>query len=216
MNDLKLVIGNKNYSSWSLRAWLLLRRFDLPFDEVRIPLSQDDTASRLKAWSPSRKVPVLVHGELTIWDTLAICEYVSEQFLDGGGWPRDRARRARARSVSAEMHSGFTELRARWPMNCRLQHRLEPDAGVARDVARIEEIWSECLSRDGGGWLFGDFSIADCMFAPVALRFHSYRPELGEPASGYVRRVLADEHVQSWMDAGRAETEIIEEDELQL
>lgn len=210
-----LVIGNKNYSSWSLRPWLLLRQSGTPFEEVRIPLFQPGSAERLREWSPTEKVPVLRHGGLTIWDSLAIAEYVSEQFLSGSGWPRDPGDRALARAMSAEMHTGFAQLRGQWPMNCRLRRRLEPDAALAREIARVDALWSHCLERAAGGdWLFGEFCIADSMFAPVALRFWSYQPSLSPRGQAYVEHIVANAHIQEWMAAGRAEREVIADDEV--
>lgn len=214
MNRPVLVIGNKNYSSWSMRPWLLLRHFGLDFEEIRIPLSQEGSKAAMATWCPSGKVPVLHHEGVAVWDSLAVCEYVSERLLDGKGWPAGTAQRAQARSICAEMHAGFTELRSHWPMNCRLRRKLEPSPGLARDIARIEAIWTECLAASGGLWLFGGFSIADCFYAPVALRFHSYQPALSEAAQGYVERVLAHPPVREWMAAGRAEKELIAEDEV--
>jgi glutathione S-transferase len=215
VDKLTLVIGNKNYSSWSLRPWLLLQHFGQTFIEVRIPLSQPDTRSRLQKYSPTMRVPVLLHDQLTVWDSLAICEYVSEQLLDGRGWPQATAARARARSLAAEMHAGFQALRGQWPMNCRLQRKLPvDDPALARDLERIVQIWGECLAASGGPWLFGDFGIVDAMYAPVALRLHSYQPELNPPAVSYVRTVLAHPGIVEWMTAGRAEQEVVPEDEV--
>jgi len=212
--SLTLVFGNKNYSSWSLRPWLLLRHFGVPFHEQRIRLSTPETAAELKPISPTGRVPVLLDGDLTVWDSLAICEYVSEQFLNGGGWPADSKARAHARSLAAEMHSGFQALRSAWPMNVRLQRKLEPAPDVAACIARLDSMWSECLARHGGPWLFGEFSIADAMYAPVVLRFHSYQPQLGVAATRYLQTMLAHPALQEWMDAARAEVEVIEEDEI--
>lgn len=215
MHKLTLVIGNKNYSTWSLRPWLLLRHFGQTFVEVRIPLCQPDTRIRLQKYSPSLRVPVLIHDQLTVWDSLAICEYVSEQLLDGRGWPQSAAERARARSLAAEMHSGFQALRSQWPMNIRLQRQLQADdPALLRDLERIQQIWRECLDASGGPWLFGEFGIVDAMFAPVALRFHSYQPQLDASAKAYMRTVLGDPAVIEWMTAGKAEIEVIKEDEV--
>jgi glutathione S-transferase len=214
MSILTLVIGNKNYSSWSLRPWLLLRHTNLRFTEVRVPLSLPGTADALKAYSPSGKVPVLLDGTLTVWDSLAICEYVSEQYLNGRGWPQAVAARAQARSFAAEMHSGFQALRSAWPMNVRLQRKLPVEAALRRDIERVSDIWSQCLEKSGGPWLFGDFGILDAMFAPVALRFHSYQPVLPAHAAAYVQTHIANPALQEWMAAGRIEKEVIKEDEV--
>lgn len=213
MPEVQLVIGNKKYSSWSLRPWLLLQHFNIEFTEIRIPLNLQQTPQRLRELSPSGKVPVLIHQGMTIWDSLAICEYISEQLLDGRGWPLALKARYKARSIACEMHSGFGALRNQWPMNVALQRKLPRNPDLAKDIARVESIWNECLSS-GGPWLCGDFSIADVMFAPVALRFYSYQPELSEGAAAYVKTVLAHPAIKSWMAAGAAESEIILEDEV--
>ncbi len=214
MSNLTLVIGNKNYSSWSLRPWLLLRHTGIAFSEIPILLSQPGTAEALKPYSPTRKVPVLLDGPLTVWDSLAICEYVSEQYLNGKGWPHAVPARAQARSFAAEMHSGFQALRNAWPMNTRLQRKLPVDAAVARDIERVSDIWSQCLEKSGGPWLYGDFGILDAMFAPVALRFHSYQPQLPPRAAAYVQTHVQNPALQEWIAAGRVEKEIIKEDEV--
>lgn len=208
-----LVIGNKKYSSWSLRPWLFLKASGIDFDEVRIPLLQADTQARLAPWSPTLKVPVLRHGELTVWDSLAICEYASEHWLAGKGWPGESAQRARARSVAAEMHSGFQGLRSEWPMNVCYSKQQPVTAAISKDLARIESLWQECLQRSGGPFLFGDFSIADAMFAPVVLRFASYQPPVQARSRDYMQAVLALPSLQAWITAGKAESEVIDEDE---
>ena len=210
--NLTLVIGNKNYSSWSLRPWLFLRHHAIPFEEIRIPLYRDDSKAQLLGFSPSGKVPALLDGEIRVWDSLAILEYLAERFPETAGWPEAPADRAAARSLAAEMHSGFQALRTHCGMNC-----LRPPAGkslpdlVHRDIARIGQIWRECRERFGsvGPWLFGSFGIVDCMYAPVALRFHTYRLEAGLPAQQYMDTVLAHPAVKEWMKAGRREGEII-------
>ncbi|HEY0961045.1 MAG TPA: glutathione S-transferase family protein [Pseudomonadales bacterium] len=214
MAKLTLVIGNKNYSSWSLRPWLLLRHNNVVFDEIRIPLSAPNTADLLRPHSPTLKVPVLKADSLTIWDSLAICEYVSEQCLAGEGWPQDVAARARARSFAAEMHSGFQALRSAWPMNVKLRRKLPVQGALRRDIERVCDIWDGCLAKSGGPWLFGTFGIVDAMFAPVALRFHSYQPELPPRAQAYVQAHVDNPAMREWMDAGRAETEVIKDDEV--
>jgi glutathione S-transferase len=211
---LKLVIGNKNYSTWSLRPWLLLRHHDIPFEEVRIALNLQETPAQLQAMSPTSKVPVLYDDDLVIWDSLAICEYVSERLLDGKGWPAAAASRGRARSVAAEMHSGFNALRNQWPMNIRLQRPMPVEGDLKKDIRRIEQLWQECLDASGGPWLFGEFSIADAMFAPVVMRFYSYHPVLGDTAAGYCRKMLSNSALQQWMAAGVQEKEVIREDEI--
>ena len=214
VSGLKLVIGNKNYSSWSLRSWLLLAHFGIDFEEIRIALDLPETPRRLRELSPSCKVPVLLHNDLTIWDSLAINEYVNERLLEGAGWPGAWEARAHARAVACEMHSGFSDLRNRWPMNVRLQRKLPVDASLHKDISRIEQIWQQCLEQYGGPWLFGQFSIADAMFAPVVMRFHAYQPALGEHSAAYVATMLAHPQLQAWISAGKAEVEVIREDEV--
>ena len=212
MDGLVLVIGNKNYSSWSLRAWLLMRQLDVPFDEVRIPLDTHAWEREIGAHSPSRKVPVLKNGEHVVWDSLAICEYVSEQFGEGRGWPASVEARAAARSVSAEMHSGFSALREEMPMNCRRRvagFRAPEDA--AEDIRRIRQIWRWCRESWGvdGAFLFGDFSIADAMYAPVVSRFVTYGVRLGPVERAYVDAVTDLEAMREWMRAAAKESEVI-------
>ena len=207
-NDaLTLVIGNKNYSSWSLRPWLLMRYFGIAFDEVRLPLDTPEFATGITRWSPSGRVPVLHRGDLVVWDSLAISEYVNETFLDGRGWPSDPAARAVARAVSAEMHSGFQALRDELPLNARRRVRnfvVSPHA--RRDVDRITRIWRECRARAGTGpHLFGAFSIADAMYAPVVLRFQTYGVEIGEVERRYADAMLALPALKEWLAAAEAE-----------
>jgi glutathione S-transferase len=202
---LQLVIGNKNLSSWSLRAWLLLRHLDLPFTEILLRLDTPEFETRIGEYSSARRVPVLIDGEASIWDSLAICEYLNEH-VSGRAWPEDRAARAHARSISAEMHSGFAALRQTWSMNATAKLNVEPTPQTLQDVARIDAIWHECLQRYGGPWLFGSrFSIADAMYAPVVLRFNTYGPTLSAPARTYLEHVLADHHLEAWIEAARGE-----------
>jgi len=212
---MKLVIANKNYSSWSMRAWVLLKAFDLEFEEIRESLKGDDLSERLRRYSPSARVPVLIDGDLTVWDSLAICEYVSETRLQGGGWPADAPARAHARSISAEMHSGFMALRSELPMNIRARRIIQPSGAALRDIRRIDGIWTDCRRRYGqqGDFLCGGFSIADCMFAPVVMRFKTYGAELSAESESYMAAMLRHNAVKSWIEGALAETEIIEADE---
>ena len=206
---LTLIIGNKNYSSWSMRPWVAMTAFDIPFQEVRVLLDRPDTAAQIAAYSASGRVPVLVAGDMTIWDSLAICEYLAEQFPDKHLWPQDVAARATARSVCAEMHSGFGGLRSAMSMNLRasLPGRGR-SADAQADIGRISEIWEECLSRFGHHqFLFGDFSIADAYFAPVVTRFRTYGVSLAPALNAYCERVLAHPAVARWVSEGIAEPE---------
>jgi glutathione S-transferase len=210
-----LVIGNKNYSSWSLRPWLLMRNAGIEFDELRIPLSQPDTRQRILSYSGAGKVPILLHGDLTVWDSFAICEYIAERHPQVGAWPKDPSQRARARSVAAEMHSGFAALRAELPLDCRARHRGVDVSDQARaDIERIEALWTDCRLRAGAGpWLFGDFCTADAMYAPVALRFLTYDIGLGDTAREYADSVRNLAAVRDWLSAAGSETEVINDDE---
>ena len=209
---MKLIIGNRNYSSWSMRPWLLLSHHGVSFEEVSIPLYQEDTSASLAKYSGAAKVPVLQDGDLTVWDSMAICEYVSEHYLNGKGWPSEVKARAQARSCSAEMHSGFPAIRGQLPMNCRARQRQVPlTPELATEIARVDHIWSEyrgTYSADGP-WLFGEFSIADCMFAPVASRFATYSISLSETASQYMQCLLGHEKVRKWIQLAEAEPERI-------
>ena len=213
---MQLVIGNKNYSSWSLRPWMLLSFFELDFEEVQASLQAEGLSDRLGQFSPTSRVPVLIDGELTVWDSLAICEYVSEQYLGGKGWPSDAAKRAEARAVTAEMHSGFAGLRREMPMNCRARRQVEPSAQTLKDIARVDEIWAKGMAA-GGPWLFGEFSIADCFYAPVVMRFKTYAADSGVVLSAGAQRYqdffLENAALNNWVSAAVQETEIVPEDE---
>lgn len=209
MHDIRLIIGNKNYSSWSMCPWLLLKMFDVSFEEIQISLYQDNTAEKLGPYSPSLKVPVLLHKDITVWDSLAICEYISENMLAGAGWPTGIKRKASARSVSAEAHSEFRNLRTEWPLNCKASFGKRPADKVADEIARIDAIWSCCRRKFGenGNYLYGRFSIADCMFAPIAVCFERYGAELSNDARIYLNALLDNPFVQSWIMQGRREVE---------
>jgi glutathione S-transferase len=207
MTELILVIGDKNYSSWSLRPWILMKHLGVEFREVQLRLDTPEFKDQVSKYGPSGRVPVLRHDGLTIWDSLAICEYIAE--LTGRGWPKDRRARAVARSVCAEMHSGFTNLRMEWPMNARARNRrtlMTP--GLDADIERIDEIWMECRRQygaSGGPWLFGEYSIADAMYAPVVLRFNTYRAQTSDTARWYIATALEDAMLQEWVRAAQAE-----------
>lgn len=211
----RLIIGNKNYSSWSLRAWLLMAEAGIEFDEERIPMDTPAFREKVGAYGAAGRVPILLLGDTVIWDTLAIAETVAERWPDKGLWPDDPDARAHARSISAEMHSGFASLRDAMPMNCRAMGRKVPlPAPLTADIDRVFEIWSECGARyDGEGWLFGRFSVADAMYAPVVLRFRTYGINLPEAACAYPARLLKSEALQDWLVASESETEVIEDEE---
>lgn len=210
--DLALVIGNKNYSSWSMRPWLAMKQTGIPFVEHRIALYQPGSRRRVLEYSPSGKVPVLKDGTTTVWDSLAILEYLAEKFPDRRLWPEDVAARARSRSMSAEMHSGFAALRARMPMNLRNSYPgrgLTPE--VEADIARIVSLWTDSRAMASGPFLLGDFCIADAMFAPVATRFVTYGVKLPPVCQRYVDTLLALPAMQRWYADARAEREAVEE-----
>jgi len=209
MSSTRLVIGNKNISSWSMRPWLLLRNFNVPFDEIKVGLYKSNTAEKLGPLSPSLKVPALIHHETTVWDSLAICEYINETMLDGQGWPVNPRIRAVARSVSAEMHAEFPNLQKDWPMNCKAAVDLHVSEALANEIARIDAIWSCCRRKHGAGgeYLFGRFSIADCMYAPMAVCFRAYGAVLSGEAQKYANTLLANPWVQEWVRQGQAEEE---------
>lgn len=214
---MKLIIGNKNYSSWSLRPWLLLSVNEIVFEEIRIPLYQQNTYTEFAKYTKAGKVPVLHDDEVIVWDSLAICEYISEQYLDGKGWPADAKDRAEARSCSAEMHSGFFALRGALPMNCRATDRNVPmTEELKKDVSRIDSMWSALREKHShnGPWLFGAFSIADCMFAPVVFRFATYNVAVSERSKEYMENVLANPKIQLWLEQAKNEVEIIDAEEV--
>lgn len=209
-----LVIGNKNYSSWSLRPWVLLRHHGVGFREQRVCLDTPEFAQEVARWSPAARVPVLVHDGLSIWDSLAIAEYVNEQLLQGRGWPSNITQRARARSIVAEMHAGFTGMRSELPMNVRRNPgAVSLSEAAVRDIERVQSIWDAQLAEHGGPWLFGDYSIADAFYAPVAFRFRSYLVPLRDRCTGYVERQLAHAPMQEWAAAAREESEVVAADE---
>jgi glutathione S-transferase len=212
MADLTIYLGNKNYASWSLRAWLALKRTGQPFEEVVIPIRESDSHEAILRHSPSGLVPALAHGELTVWDSLAIAEYLAEVFPDAALWPAARESRAVARAVSAEMHSGFTAVRQNMPMNVRSSF---PGQGMAREVQenvnRITAIWRDCRRRFGGdgSFLFGAFTIADAMYAPVVSRFRTYGVELDEVSQEYANEVWELPEMKEWREAAEDEPWII-------
>lgn len=214
MTDLVLYIGNKNYSSWSFRPWMAMEAAGIPFSDRVIPFDFAAGNPAFKELSPTGRVPVLHHGKVRVWESLAIIEYVAELFPQTGLWPDDREARAQARSVSMEMLSGFRALRGACPMNIRRPQRtIDLPDGVTDDVARIETIWHDALQRWGGPFLFGSFSAADAMFAPVVNRFHAYLLTNNPTTLAYMDRVMAHPAWKKWQSAALAETWIVPEDE---
>ena len=208
----KLVIANRNYSSWSLRAWLYLSESNIPFEEIRIPLFTENWQEEIKRYSPGGRVPVLLDDGITVWDSIAIMEHVREKHPEAVGWPVSEVARAHARSASAEMHSGFLALRDELPQNLRTRCELDVNqlsSSCTKQIARIDELWTDCRTQYGGAgkWLFGDFSIADVMFTPVALRFVTYSIAVSARSQEFIDAVGGLESVQQWVDAAQVESE---------
>ena len=220
---IQLYIGNKNYSSWSMRPWVLMRQTGIDFDEVMVRFDAFTPDSRFKqvvaSINPVGKVPVLVHEGLVVWDSLAIAEYLAEQFPDKSLWPVGREARARARSVCAEMHSGFAELRSACPMNIEAHLpnvgalAMRDNAAVRADLDRIVGMWSGLLTEHGGPMLFGHFSAADAYFAPVVMRLNTYALPVPENVAAYMSRVCALPGVKDWMEGALAEKDFIDIEE---
>lgn len=216
---MKLVIGNKNYSSWSLRPWLLAKQAGIPFEEIRVRLLSETFAADVARHSPAGRVPVLVDDGFAVWDSLAIVEYAAERFPDHGVWPRDAKARARARSICAEMHSGFGDLRNHCPMNIEaalpeVGARLwREQAGLRADVERVAGMWTALLQEHGGPMLFGAFSAADAFYAPVCTRIRTYALPVPAEVSGYIDRVYALPAVKAWVDEALREHDFIAFDE---
>jgi glutathione S-transferase len=207
MNTLQLVTGNRNFSSSSLRAWLFLKHTGLLFEEIPVKLYQPDTAERLGPLSPSLKVPVLIHGDMKIWDSLAICDYISETFLDNRGWPLHLKKRYAAKSITAELHADFATLEHEWPMNCALSARMRISEELAPLIARLDAIAYGCRQKygDGGPYLFGDFSIADCFMAPFAISLMNYGAQLNRHTLAYFQVLLDCPHMEQWLDEAQEE-----------
>ena len=210
MADFTLVIGNKNYSSWSLRAWLLLKQAGIDFEEIRVPLHKNDPA--LIQYSPSGKVPVLIDGEVKVWESLAICEYLAERFPKANLWPKDLKARAFARSISNEMHAGFMALRKNCPMNIREQIKKEIPADVQSDIDRITSIWREARERFGvgGPFLFGHFTVSDAMYAPVVTRFVTYGVKVDPISKGFMDAILSLPAMKEWIASAHKEVEVLQ------
>lgn len=204
---LTLVIGSKNYSSWSMRPWLALAHHKIPFEEILIPLDRPDSKAKILAHSPAGKVPVLIDGEAKVWESLAILEHLADRFQKAALWPKDAAARAHARAISAEMHAGFAALRNHCPMNLRRRKARALTPEVEIDVRRIGELWRDARARfgQGGEFLFGAFSAADCMYAPVATRIASYEIKADPVAAAYVEAIYALPAFRQWHDAALKE-----------
>ncbi len=208
---LTLVLGNKNYSSWSMRPWILMHHFGLKFEELVIPLYQADSAEMLRRYSPSLKVPVLIDDELSIWESMAICEYVNDNYLQDKALPNGREARALCRAYCHEMHAGFGAIRSAMPMNCRARRTLPVSAAVQPEVERIDALWHKARRRyrEHGDYLFGSFSMADALFAPIVMRFQTYDVPVSQTSADYMTTMLANASVVSWYeDACKESAEI--------
>lgn len=215
---MQLVIGNKNYSSWSFRPWIAMKALGIPFEEILIPfgspLGNPEFKQRLSAYTPAGLVPVLIDGDTHVWETLAILEYLAEKCPDQGLWPQDMKLRAQARALASEMHAGFGALRGECPMNIRRPVRTrELSATAQANVARIEAMWSDCRARHGGPFLFGQFCAADAMYAPVVARLNTYGIKVGREALGYMEAMMALPAWAEWRAGALKETWIVPEDE---
>jgi len=213
MAEFTIYLGNKNYSSWSLRGWLMLKQTGVTFDEVVIPLYESQSRPEILRHTPSGKLPTLVHGKVTVWESLAIGEYLAELFPDAGLWPKDTAARAHARAISNEMHAGFLPLRRHFPMNMRsvFDRAIIPE--IQGDIDRITALWRDCRRRfaAGGDFLFGGFSIADAMYAPVVSRFRTFKLRLEGEIEAYAAAVTAWPAYQEWLAAARNEPMVIDQ-----
>ena len=214
---MKLLIGNRNYSTWSLRPWLVLKHFGIPFEDEVLQLQGDGWREVLAQRSPTGKVPVLLDGDLAVVETIAIIEYLADRFPEAGIWPADVAERARARAAAAEMHAGFSALRSHAPMNLRASHpgKVNPDS-VAKDLRRVEVLWGELLGSSGGPFLFGAFTAADAMYAPLATRLRTYALLVSDVAAGYVEAIYGLPAFQDWLAQALREPWIVDDDEIDV
>lgn len=214
---MKLLIGNRNYSTWSLRPWLVLHHFEIPFEDEVLQLSGPGWRENLAARSPTAKVPVLFDGDLVVPETLAIIEYLADLYPDSAIWPADRKARALARAAASEMHAGFTALRSHAPMNLRASHpgKVDLDA-VRKDLHRVEEVWGGLLARSGGPYLFGAFTAADAMFAPLATRLRTYDLPVSDIAQRYVEAIYALPAFQAWLTLALQEPWVVDDDEIDV
>ena len=209
---MKLIIGNKNYSSWSLRPWLALKAFGVSFEEIKLGLFTENFYTELAKYSPVGKVPVLVDGDINVWDSLAICEYINENYLNNKGWPENKNLRAEARSFVAEMHSGLFSIRGEMPMNCRGKRKIVLSEIAQKEVEWLDSAWIKLRTQNEskGDYLFGEFSLADAFFAPVIFRFNTYGIEISEQSKAYMETMLTHPAMQEWLKYAKAENAVID------
>ena len=209
---MQLIIGNKNYSSWSLRPWLALKAFGVSFEEIKLGLFTENFYTELAKYSPVGKVPVLVDGDTNVWDSLAICEYLNENHLNNKGWPTDKNQRANARSFVAEMHSGLFAIRGEMPMNCRGKKKITLSPDAKKEVEWLDNTWANLRTNNKtqGDYLFGEFSLADAFFAPVVFRFNTYGIQVSEASKAYIETMLAHPAMQEWLKSSEAEEAVID------
>lgn len=207
----RLISGDRNYSSSSLRVWLLLNEFRVSYDETIIKLFQSDSVEKIAMFSPSLQLPVFIHDSIKVWDSLAICEYINESFLEGRGWPQHAKKRAAARSIANEIHSDFQHFKKDWPMNCQLQTKMNGSSVIEKEIARLDAVIYCCRNNfgDGGSYLFGQFSIVDCMVSPMAIALDGYGATLTQQSKEYIQTLLSNPHLEYWLD--QAESEISKE-----
>lgn len=211
---MQLYIANQNYSTWSLRAWLIIKQFDLEAEITKLKLFSDQFYHILEPITPTAKVPSLVDGDVVVWESLAILEYINEVYLAGKAWPSERAERAKAHALACEMHSGFNALRSEMPMNIRARRKIQLTDQAKKDLARIENLFCEQMSLYPGGWLFGDWSIADAMYAPVVLRLKTYGITLNHKAQRYLDKQLNSPALKLWIEQALEESDIVIADEV--
>jgi glutathione S-transferase len=209
MSKPQLISGDRNYSSSSLRVWLLLNEFDIPHDETVIELFKSNSIEKIAMYSPSLQLPVLIHDDIKVWDSLAICEYINETYLQGRGWPQHLKKKAAARSIANELHADFQDFKKDWPMNCHLQSKMQTSTNIEKDIARLDAIMYCCRTKfgDGGEYLFGQFSIVDCMIAPMAITLNAYGAELSQQSREYVQTLLSNPNLEWWLEQAEDEQE---------
>lgn len=206
-NKPRLISGDRNYSSSSLRVWFLLNEFEVPYEESTIKLFQSDSVEKIAMYSPSLQLPVLIHDTIKVWDSLAICEYINETFLEGLAWPQHAKKRAAARSIANEIHADFQHFKKDWPMNCQLKSKTKVSSDIEKEIARLDAIIYCCRSNfgDGGAYLFGHFSITDCMLAPLAIALDAYGASLSQQSQAYIQTLLSNPNLEWWLEQARSE-----------